>query len=179
MVKEGNTVQMTDYGGRGSAAYDLDKFHPHTTRQKKPKLTVARTAPKQMLRERARARMMAVMRIATVVIAVVGVVVAMLYNRAVLTELNEKINVANALLNEEVTETTRLATEVESKLSLRNVEEYATQKLGMTPMDKSQVVYVNLSEGDKIELTKTSPKRSLSDYLFMSMRRVQEYIGES
>lgn len=172
-------MQMTDYGGRGSAAYDLDKFRPSVARPKKARLTVARTAPKQMMRERARAKMMAVMRVAAIVAAVLGVVVAMLYNRAVLTELNEKINAANALLNEEITETTRLATEVESKLSLRNVEEYATQKLGMAPMDKSQVVYVNLSEGDKIELTKASPKRTVTDYLFMTIRRVQEYITGS
>ena len=54
----------------------------------------------------------------------VAVVVMMLYYRAVLTELTLQISSERTKLNEEISEGTRLAAELESKVSLRNVEEY-------------------------------------------------------
>lgn len=94
---------------------------------------------------------------------VVGIVVTMLYSRAVLTELSQQIASQTAKLEKEQSEFTRLSAELDAKISLRNVEDYATQTLGMLPIDKSQVTYVDLSEGEKIELTSESPKQSLFD----------------
>ena len=170
-------MQMTDYAGQGSAAYDLDRFHPRQSRRRKPQLTVAKPSLTQAMRARARARMMGTLRVIAGVAAVVGFIVFALYNRVILTELNAKISTANTMLIEELTETTRLSAEVESKLSMRNVEEYATQRLGMAPLDKSQITYVNLCEGDKIELTKASPKATLLDRIVMALSSAKEYIA--
>ena len=83
--------------------------------------------------------------------------------RAVLTELNQQIAAQTNALADAQSENTRLSAQLDAKVSLRNVEEYATQALGMVSIDKSQITYVDLSEGDKIELTMDSPRLSLID----------------
>ena len=94
---------------------------------------------------------------------VAAFVVTMLYSRAVLTELNQQIAAQTNALADAQSENTRLSAQLDAKVSLRNVEEYATQALGMVSIDKSQITYVDLSEGDKIELTMDSPRLSLID----------------
>ncbi len=158
----------------GSTAYDLEKFeNRQRMRVKKPTLVVAK--PSETARKRAQA--MSALKLLAVVVLVAAVVITMLYSRAVLTELNQQISEAQARLAEEQSENTRLTAELESKISLRNVEEYATQTLGMSSMDKQQVTYVDLSEGDKIELTNESPKKTLADRIQVAISNVQEYIS--
>ena len=52
------------------------------------------------------------------------------------------------------------------------------EKLGMATMDKEQVTYVDLSEGDKIELTQQSPKKTLLDQIRLAIAKVKEYIPQ-
>lgn len=160
----------------GSAAYDLDNFRARTprARSKKPTLTVTR--PNRSAR--AKRRLATAMKVAAVVAIGVAVVVMMLYYRAVLTELTLQISSERTKLNEEISEGTRLAAELESKVSLRNVEEYATQKLGMAPLDKSQITYINLNEGDRVELTSESPRQTIADRIQLAISNVQEYLKD-
>ena len=118
------------------------------------------------------------MKVAAVIAIGVAVVVMMLYYRAVLTELTLQISSERTKLNEEISEGTRLAAELESKVSLRNVEEYATQKLGMAPLDKSQITYINLNEGDRVELTSESPRQTIADRIQLAISNVQEYLKD-
>lgn len=168
-------MHTTDYAGRGNAAYDLERFHSRSKRRRVPKLVVTKSPRSQI---RARAQLSTAFRVAAVAMLMVGFIIAMLYSRAMLSELNGRISAAQGDLNKEVTETNRLATEVEAKLSLRNVEEYATQKLGMAVMDKSQYTYINLSEGDMAELTNESPKKSLLDEINLLLRDMKAYIDD-
>lgn len=157
----------------GSAAYNFEKFNSKS-QVKKPRLVIAKPSKKA----RARARMGATIKFLATVAVLAGVVIFMLYSRALLTELNAQISRQNAMLDEYKSESTRLSAELESKISLRNVEDYATQTLGMYAMDKGQVSYVNLCEGDKIELTNQSPKMTILDHIRLSVKNVQEYIAE-
>ncbi len=95
----------------GSAAYDLDNFRTRTprARSKKPTLTVTR--PSRSVR--ARRRLATAMKVAAVIAIGVAVVVMMLYYRAVLTELTLQISSERTKLNEEISEGTRLAAELE------------------------------------------------------------------
>lgn len=157
----------------GSAAYDFEKFETKQRAQvRKPRLTVAR--PNH--RAKVRAKVGATLKLLATVAVLAGVVISMLYSRALLTELSAQISKQNALLDEYKSESTRLSAELESKISLRNVEDYATQTLGMYAMDKGQVTYVNLCDGDKIELTSESPKQTLLDRIRLSINNVQAYI---
>ena len=160
---------QTRYAG-GSVAYDFEKFENKRARVKKPTLVVAKPNEKT----RARTRTFLAVKVAAVLAILVAVVVTMLYSRAVLTELNQKIDRQKTLLDEAISEQTRLTVALEAKVSLRNVEEYATQKLGMTTMDKSQIIYVDLGEGEKIELTDESPKMTLLDRIKMAIRNVKD-----
>ncbi len=100
---------------------------------------------------------------------VVTVIVATLCSRVVLTELSTQISQKKAELESTSTENIRLEAEVEAKLSARNVEEYATQKLGMSTLDKSQITYIKLNDGDEVELTEASPKAGLLDQLKLAL----------
>ena len=50
--------------------------------------------------------------------------------------------------------------------------------VGMATMDKEQVTYVDLSEGDKIELTQSSPKQTIFDRIQLAISNVKEYMGK-
>ena len=145
------------YASNSGAAYDLNRFGAHRQRGRKPNLTIAAPSAKA----RARAGMAAAFKTAAALALVAAFVVTMLYSRAVLTELNQQIAAQTNALADAQSENTRLSAQLDAKVSLRNVEEYATQALGMVSIDKSQITYVDLSEGDKIELTMDSPRLSL------------------
>lgn len=157
----------------GSAAYDFEKFNSRT-QGRKPRLVVAKPTKKAKSRQ----RIGATLKFLATLAVLAGVVIFMLYSRALLTELNAQISSQAAMLDEYKSESTRLSAQLESNTSLRNVEDYASQTLGMYAMDKEQVTYVNLCEGDKIELTQQSPKMTILDHIRLSIKNVQEYISE-
>lgn len=171
---------QTRYIAGGSAAYDLNKFQSKPrVRIRKPSLVVAQPSQSARAKARARDRVMAVIKTTAVVVILVAVVVTMLYSRAVLTEVSQKISAAATELEEAKSEGTRLSAELESKVSLRNVEEYATQVLGMSALNKQQVTYVDMGKGDQIELTAASPKLTIFDRIRLAVSNVQEYIPNS
>lgn len=165
----------TRYSTTSSVAYDLKRFEARPkARIRKPALTVVSQSEKQ----KTRANAVLTVKVVAVCILVAGMIACMLYNRALLTELNQELSIAQSQLAEEKSEQTRLMTELESKFSLRNVEEYASKTLGMTVMDKTRVVYLNLCEGDAIELTQKSPKQTLFDRIRVAINNANEVLSE-
>lgn len=162
-------MQSFDLGGRGSAAYDLGMFQTNTARKKSPPLTVKKPGRDSVARERARARVAMMFRGLLLIAIVVASVVAMLCGYAEMTELNTQISRQKAELATCLTDNDRLKSELEAKLSARNVEEYATQKLGMAALDKSQITYIKLTEGDAVELTEQSSGGGLLDSIKMAL----------
>lgn len=61
-----------------------------------------------------------------------------------------------AVLNEELTyaeaENVRLQAELESKISAKNVEDYAENVLGMTKIDSSQIKYIEIQTDDVVNI---------------------------
>lgn len=161
--------------GEGSAAYDLRLFQTGS-RRKKPTLSVKKQSRDALAKERARARVAVILRVLLLVTIVASVVVSTLVSRVQLTELSTQINQKQKLLNDTLTENIRLEAEVESKLSARNVEEYATQKLGMATLDKSQITYVKLNAGDEVEVTGVSPEPGLAEKVQMAVKGAKAYI---
>lgn len=160
--------QSFDMGGRGTAAYDLRTFQTNT-RTRSHNLTVRSPGRQAILRARAREKAAMILRGLLAASLVVAVIVATLCSRVVLTELSTQISRSKAELESISTENIRLEAEVEAKLSARNVEEYATQKLGMSTLDKSQITYIKLNDGDEVELTESSPKAGLLDQLKLAL----------
>ena len=72
--------------------------------------------------------------------------------------LTENINDANALLAEQQSITTQLQVKVESQLSLRSVEDYAQNQLGMQNAANNPITYISLANGDKAEIIQPEEK---------------------
>ena len=73
--------------------------------------------------------------------------------KAVLTETVNEISVAVKELEVLQSENVRLNMELEAMVSLKNIEEYATEQLGLSKLEKYQVSYVTLDEGERVVTT--------------------------
>lgn len=49
-------------------------------------------------------------------------------------------------------ENVRMQSELEAKMSMKNVEDYAENTLGLTKLDKSQIVYMEVQSDNVIEV---------------------------
>ena len=87
-----------------------------------------------------------------------GILFSMILSQVQLTELTENINDANALLAEQQSITTQLQVKVESQLSLRSVEDYAQNQLGMQNAANNPITYISLANGDKAEIIQPEEK---------------------
>lgn len=66
-----------------------------------------------------------------------------LYNRV--SALNNELNIAEA-------ENVRLQSELDSKMSAKNVEDYAENVLGMQKIDSSQIQYIEIQTDDVVNI---------------------------
>lgn len=81
---------------------------------------------------------------------VVAMLCGSLYLRVEITEVTDQIGKAQAVLEEQKSEETRLLMEVERKVSYKNIEE-AAQQLGMQKKERSQVNYIRTNPDSKGE----------------------------
>lgn len=86
-------------------------------------------------------------------VAVVAVVGLIIHGQVQLTELNQQIASAQNMLEEQQSLYTQLEMKVDASISTAVVERYAQEKLNMHKVENSQKEFVNLSQGDKVELT--------------------------
>lgn len=129
-----------------STAYDLSIFEPRQeARQQRPKLRLVKN-------RRPKAQPGVVFKTVCIAAVMVTMVAFIIYNKVMLTELGADINRANANLTQLQSTNVRLATELESRSSLRTLEEYASAQMGMAKLDQSQIIYMDMSEGDRIEI---------------------------
>ncbi len=71
-----------------------------------------------------------------------------IYNKV--AELNNELTMAEA-------ENIRLQTEIDSKMSAKNVEEYAKNVLGMQKIDSSQIKYIKIQSDDVVNIPEQEP----------------------
>ena len=143
-----------------SVEYDLSHFDTseHSPLEKRERIRVVTTTPLQRLfgsRE-------AIVKFAACISVLVLMFSFSLYSRAVLATINEDINMKTEELSTLSGEYTRLQTELEGKISLKNIEEYATANLGMMKIDTAQVRYLNLEETESVTLYNTSNENSVA-----------------
>ena len=86
------------------------------------------------------------------------VVVSIIHGQVQLTELNQEIADAKARLAEQQSIYTQLEMKVDSSISTTVVEDYAKNTLHMSKATNSQKEFVNLSDGDKAEVTLSEDK---------------------
>lgn len=86
------------------------------------------------------------------------VVVSIIHGQVQLTELNQEIADAKARLAEQQSIYTQLEMKVDSSISTTVVEDYAKNNLHMNKAANSQKEFVNLSDGDKAEVSLSGDK---------------------
>ena len=90
-------------------------------------------------------------------IILVSVMAMLLFGAAIFT-LNRRNVLFNkaAALNDQLemqeAENARLQSELESKLSAKNIEDYAENVLGMQKIDSSQIKYIKIKTGDVVNI---------------------------
>ncbi len=84
--------------------------------------------------------------VTAVVVVVVGIVLS---NKVRINELNSAIAAQEVKLSEADQKYSQLGMEARAKVNIRDVEEYATNELGMQLPEEYQVETVELAQGDK------------------------------
>ena len=124
---------------RSNLAYDLERFE-----NRAPVITKVSTGKEKTLSP-----------FKTILVAVLFVAMfsTVPYGKLIVNELNMQYSTANAELNELKSEGIRMQSELESKVSLKTIEEIAVTEYGMVKPDNSQVGYIKLNGENKIETT--------------------------
>ena len=136
------------------AAYDLSIYEPKRKRQEEqaPKVrVVARHSQEELARPKMLAKAVGLVVLLTVSLCM------LLYSNAVLTELSDQVAEAQEKQEMLLAENERLQTSIESRMSMRNIEDIAKNQLGLSEMAPYQVTYVNRCDGDKIVTNDSTP----------------------
>ena len=153
-------------------AYDLSLFEPRPEKKieekKKPQPPVLRSGLTPMV----------VVKGAIITLIISLALGLMLYNRVQLTQIDDKIDTETTQLNQLQGDETRLDVALDSRVSLKTVEDYATNVLGLRMIEKYQVQYVTLSSGDKVGLTdKIKPTQGALNYFYAEILKFSEYFS--
>ena len=150
-------------------AYDLELFE---NRAQRPRAKV------RAVRGKKRASRLNLQTVKTVAVAVVmaALVVGFLYSQATITELTVDIqNVQSDLVNEQSTYN-YLSGVLDSKTSLRNVEQIAAGELGLVKVDRSQVTYFSLESESVINRPETAAQK-ITEFLNTGLLSLMEYLN--
>lgn len=145
-------------------AYDLSLFEPREPRQRKT-LRVVHNRKK-------RVGVSTVLKSVTAGAFVVISLVAVMVLNVRLNETNSSVSAAQKRYTTAQSESVRLNMQLESRMSLKNVESYAVSTLGMQKIQASQIQYINLGDSDKVVVSET-PSSPLS-----LVKRLLAYVEE-
>ena len=150
-------------------AYDLELFE---NRAQRPRAKV------RAVRGRKKASRLNLQTVKTVAVAVVmaALVVGFLYSQATITELTVDIqSVQSDLVNEQSTYN-YLSGVLDSKTSLRSVEQIAAGELGLVKVDRSQVTYFSLESESVINRPETAAQK-ITEFLNTGLLSLMEYLN--
>ena len=153
-----------------NAAYDLSVFENRTARRA-PHVEVKKGSNNRKLKQRMKA-----LGTAAVVIVLLGLVWGLLYSQATLTELTTDVQRTQRQLSTARSEHDYLAGVMDSKTSVKNVEEVARAQLGLVKLDKSQITYATLEDESVITVPR-SGWRQLMDQVHNSLLSVMDYLN--
>ncbi len=87
------------------------------------------------------------------IILAIGILLGFsIFSMVKLNETTSQINTVQAQLREQQSENVRLSAELGSAMSLSNVATYAEQNLGLSKADSSQISYISIESGNRIEI---------------------------
>lgn len=130
--------------GATNAAYDLSLFEEV---ERQPKIEEVKLPKKQKVLNMSPLKMLT---LGAVIVAMVG---ALLYSNVMLTEITADVNAATGVLEDLDNEYTRLEMELNRKMSISTIEEYATEVLNMSKIEQYQVEMISINNNDEVIVT--------------------------
>lgn len=137
-----------------NAAYDLSLFEPKppgdsNNEQKPPK--------KKVKKKRARVSIRPIQAVRWTAAALVGLVAvsSIMVCNVQNTKLNDQVAAMQTKLSAAQAEQVRLEMQQQSRASLGNVENYATNNLGMQKTTAYQIEYIHINSKDKVVVQKS------------------------
>ncbi len=150
--------------GKHNLAYDLSKYENANYKQDEEKVKI------NMIRQKNASQGSAPKVIALTLSAglLMGAVIYAKVEQAALhTDISSQTKYVDILRSENV----RMKSEIEGKSSIKAVEEYAENVLGMQKIDKSQIDYITIENGNVIDIPDNNDnvfikvKNAFSDFL--------------
>lgn len=86
------------------------------------------------------------------IVIAVAITASIIYSQAQLNILNDQNNKLIAEYQTQKSENIRLNVELDTVMSLSNVEQFAEENLGLRKMDQNQVEYISVPRGNTIEV---------------------------
>jgi cell division protein FtsB len=139
---------------KDNLAYDLSLFEPKVAREAE---TPEQAEKEKLIRPKTAAKMKVhpavVVKSVAVALFIFSALFTVMLSNVRLANLNDQIAASQTQLQNAKSEQVRLNMELESRMSLQNVENYAVNKLGLQKIDQFQVQYVHISDQDKVVVT--------------------------
>lgn len=131
----------------GSAA---PKVRPEP--QKKPQLELVKKTrmTARQVQQQTAAETRKTIKVMCVAMAVLMFMVLAIYSRVKLDEINREISSVEKKIELAQSDAVKLNNELNAIVSINNVEEYATNQLGMTKIQDYQVYYIDMSTDDRV-----------------------------
>lgn len=151
-----NTNDFRRYSYDGDAAYALEAFNktrssaaPEIRKRAGKKLTLSpntvKKSRKQLIKEQ-RAASVKVVEIIAVVSLVLAMFTGVLYTYVQKNELTRSIAQIQNEISVAKSDNVSLNAELESLVSVSQIDSYAVEKLGMTRLQSNQIIYIDTSE---------------------------------
>ncbi len=135
-------------------AYDLSQFETKRPEVVKPKLHVVEK--KNMGNPTVAVSTAAGYVIACAVIF--SIIAMILYTNALINEVGIEVSNQNEIYGELVAQNEKMRTDIEQSMSIREVESFARDSLGMDSIESYQIEYINMTPTDEIEVAKAPEK---------------------
>ena len=160
-----------------NAVRKIEKAPARRAEPSRPKLQVVKRIEKTVAQSKSDMHRTALQSAKFIMVAVLMLTLfsAVLYGRFKVDELDREISNINTEITAAQSENVRLNMQIDSVISLKNVEDYAQTQLGMVKMESHQIEYIDLSGEDRVVLSGT---KSLSADNTSFMSKMMEYISK-
>lgn len=98
----------------------------------------------------------------------------LIYGKVQVSALYTQISDEKAVVEILQSENVRMQTEIEANMSLKNVENYAEDVLGLKKLDKSQITYIQIQNEDMVEVVET--EQNIFVILKEKLNNIVEYL---
>ena len=154
-------------------AYNLELFTPKPAdcKTKEEWKVIENTSRKTSKR--------AILQFALLAGIVLATVFMLIYNQVAITEVANKITGINKEFAALQSDQTRIEMQIENKMSIKKIEEYATEQLGLVKLENHQIKYVDITKEDKIEVASPKLDKNIQTGFLSFFQKFKEYIGNN